>query len=374
MNEALALITLAGSALSRGQQQALRRPDLVPRVRAAISARLASVQPMLKQPSVANYLKQQKEFLADQDRPGFDESLGIATGYGLTHDEVLAYLHANILADISATAPAERDGCTSWAHCLGAGGALVVKNRDYRGEHGILQQVFLHCDPAAGARAQLCVGSLGSPGAFSSGMNAAGLAVVDTQIGTRDHGVGWLRYFLMTALLRECADVDEALAFIAAVPHAGGGSLVLGDACGTTACVELGHAQAPVITRSMTSVARTNHYLDARMASHMLSPTDDLSDSSPLRLAQVQSWLAQQRGDMDLAKAQALMSSHQDQGSICLHAPASSQTQSRTLSSVAYDTHAQTLHISNGNPCNSVWARFALRELALATEAMNGHE
>lgn len=364
MTEALALITLTGSALARGQQQALSRPTLVPRVRAAVLGRLASVQHMLDLPRMKTFLKQQKEFLAAQDQSGFDESLGIATGYGLTHDEVLAYLHANILADMPATRPAERDGCTSWAHCLGAGGALVVKNRDYRGEHGILQQVFLHCDPAGGGRTMVCVGSLGSPGAFSSGMNAAGLAVVDTQIGTSDHGVGWLRYFLMTALLRQCADVDEALAFVASVPHAGGGSLVLGDACGTTACVELGHAQAPVMIRSMASVARTNHYLDPQMAAQMVLPCDDLSDSSPLRLSQVQSYLGQHGSTMSVSKAQALMSSHQDRGSICLHANADSQTQARTLSCVVYETASQTLHISNGNPCNSTWARFCLRELA----------
>ncbi|MDO8318233.1 C45 family peptidase [Rhodoferax sp.] len=366
MTEPLNLIRLVGPALARGQQQALARPALVPRVRAAILERLASLQAILDLPHIKTYLTQQKEFLVVQDRPGFDESLGLATGFGLTHDEVLAYLHANILQDMSASNPVERDGCTSWAHILKAGGALVVKNRDYRGEHGALQQVFLHCDPSAGARTLLCVGSLGSPGAFSSGMNSAGLAVVDTQIGTRDHGVGWLRYFLMTALLRECADVDAALAFIAAVPHAGGGSLVLGDACGTTACVELGHAQAPVITRSMTSAARTNHYLDPQMAARMVSPCDDLSDSSPLRLAQVRSYLAQYGNTMDVAKAQALMASHQAGASICLHADAGSQTQARTLSSVVYETASQTLHISNGNPCNSPWTRFALPKLAAA--------
>lgn len=369
MNEALALITLTGSALTRGQQQALSRPALVPRVRAAVLGRLASVQHMLDLPRIKTFLQQQKEFLAAQDPSGFDESLGLATGFGLSHDEVLAYLHANIVQDMSTSSPVERDGCTAWAQCLAIDGSLVVKNRDYRGEHGVLQQLFLHCDPAAGARTLLCVGSLGSPGAFSSGINSVGLAVVDTQIGTRDHGVGWLRYFLMTALLRECADVDAALAFIAAVPHAGGGSLVLGDACGTTACVELGHAQAPVLVRSMASVARTNHYLDPGMAAQMVLPCDDLSDSSPLRLSQVQSYLGQHGSTMNVSMAQTLMSSHQDRGSICLHADADSQTQARTLSSVVYETASQTLHISNGNPCNSTWARFCLRELAAARTA-----
>jgi hypothetical protein len=39
----------------------------------------------------------------------------------------------------------------------------------------------------------------------------ARLAVADTQVGTFDHGEGWLRSFLMTRLLRECATVAEAV-------------------------------------------------------------------------------------------------------------------------------------------------------------------
>jgi len=370
MLEPLTLIRLVGPALARGQQQALARPDLVPRVRAAILGRLASVQATLHSPRMAIYLKEQKEFLAAEDRLGFEESLGLATGFNLTHDEVLAYLHANILQDLPTSTAVEGDGCTSWAHSLGAQGCLVVKNRDYRGEHGVLQQVFLHSDPAAGARTLLCVGSLGSPGAFSSGMNSAGLALVDTQIGTRDHGVGWLRYFLMTALLRECANVEDALAFIAAVPHAGGGSLVMGDAGGASACVELGHAVPPVIVRSMAAVAHTNHYLDAQMATQMILPCNDLDDSSPRRLLQVQNFLAQHSSNMDVPKAKGLMASHQAGASICLHAEVGSQTLSRTLSSVVYDTASQTLHFSSGNPCNSVWIRFSLPELATVTDVV----
>ena len=45
----------------------------------------------------------------------------------------------------------------------------------------------------------------------------------------------------MTRLLRRCASVGEALAEIAALPHAGGGTMVLADAAGSHAAVELGH-------------------------------------------------------------------------------------------------------------------------------------
>ena len=96
-----------------------------------------------------------------------------------------------------------------------------------------LQRVFLHLDPARPDEDMFCVGTLGSPGAFSSGINAGGLALADTHVGTSAHGVGLLRYFLMTRLLRPVQG-RRGLAEIATLPHAGGGTMVLADATGTT--------------------------------------------------------------------------------------------------------------------------------------------
>jgi isopenicillin-N N-acyltransferase like protein len=111
----------------------------------------------------------------------------------------------------------------------------------------------------------MCLGSLGSPGAYSSGMNAAGLALADTQIGAEPTAVGWLRYFLMTRLLATCAD------------GRGGAGPDLRDApcrrriaghgrChGATAAVELGADQVVAATRGALSW-RTNHFLSAELA------------------------------------------------------------------------------------------------------------
>jgi predicted choloylglycine hydrolase len=309
---------------------------------------------------VAAYLHAQRGFLQTQDRAGFDESCGIAQGYGLVHDDLLVYLHANIVADLDASldppGPPETDGCTAWAYAAGAA-ALVVKNRDYRGEHGALQQVFLHRDPAWQTRSLLCVGSLGSPGAFSSGMNSDGLAVADTQIGTRDHGVGWLRYFLMTALLRECRDVAQALAFIRAVPHAGGGALVLGDRHGQVAAVALGHHTPPHVTQSTQWVAQTNHCTDGALARHEQLPQGDPTDCTFTRLQQVQAALSQAGARMELAQARSLMSSHRAHGGICRHAQGES---ARTLSCAVYDTRDASLHMSHGNPCDAPWKSYTL--------------
>lgn len=357
MSESHEIVDLRGSALERGRQQAARRPALVLRVRAAVHGRLEGLAAALARPQAASFLHAQKAFLLAHDRAGFDETLGIAEGYGIAHDDLIAYLHGNVLSDMTAAASAATDGCTAWAYANAGGGAWLVKNRDYRGEHGALQHVFRHSDPDWGARVLLCVGSLGSPGAFSSGINSDGLAVADTQIGTRDHGIGWLRYFLMTALLRECSTVADALAFIAAVPHAGGGTLVLADASGALAAAELGHRQPPHIERAPGWLARTNHPLAPRLAADALAPTDDLGDSSAARLERVRSVLADAGRQMNLAEAMSLMAGHGEAGAICRHARGGS---SRTLSCAMYDTAARSLRISHGNPCEAEWSRYDL--------------
>ena len=56
------------------------------------------------------------------------------------------------------------------------------------------------------------LGMLLAIGALAGGINTDGLAVVDTQVATTSHGVGWLRSFLTTHLLRECTTVAEAVA------------------------------------------------------------------------------------------------------------------------------------------------------------------
>lgn len=358
MTDSVPWMRLQGTAFARGQQQAARQPGLAPQVRQAVNDRLASLAHALARPATQAWLRAQAELLQTQDPQGFEESTGIAEGFGIAHDALLTYLHGNIVADFAVPQP-EADGCTAWAQALGqpGDGARVVKNRDYRGEHGRLQHVFLHNDPAWGGRRLLCLGSLGSPGAFSSGMNSDGLVVVDTQISTRDHGRGWLRYFLMTALLRECADVPAALAFIESVPHAGGGSLVLGDHQGRIASVELGHRQLPAIVRGKGWVAHTNHYLDSAHVPSFISIGDDLADSSTGRLALIEGALAAQPCALSTEQTQALMSRHEGMHGVCRHPVAG---RAGTLSCVIYDTYRRELTVSHGPPCEGLWSRFGL--------------
>lgn len=346
---------LAGSAYERGRAQAAGAADLVPAVRGAIDGRLEVAAAQLRQPAIMRFLARQADLLEEIDPEGARELAGVADGFGRPVEAVLAYLHMSLLADLA------EDGCTSWS--WGAGGAmgpLVVKNRDYRGEHVRLQRVFLHRDPDRPGEALLCVGSLGSPGAFSSGMNAHGLALVDTHVSTRDHGPGLLRYFLMTRLLWQCRSVEEALRMIAGLRHAGGGCLVLGDRSGACAAVELGH-RASAVEASERYVLRTNHFVSAACGPSWLKPGDERAVSSTKgRHARLQGWLGQRRTAPSFEEVVAIMGSHPEHGreALCRHGE---YGDSQTISCSVFAPAEGRLYFSAGKPCTGPWHSFECR-------------
>lgn len=246
---------LAGSPAARGRGQAAACPGAVPAVRAAVRRRLEAGRELLARPAIRRHLGRQWDFALRHDAEGIAELGGVAGGFGLDPRALFDYLHLGQLTGVP-DAPGPDDGCTAWAAARPALGALVVKNRDFRGEHQGLQRVFLHRDPAWGGRRMRCVGSLGSPGAYSSGVNSDGFTLADTRVVTTDQGTGLLRYFMMTRLLARCARVEEALDALRGMRRAGGGCLVMADATGATAAVEIGH-RALEVERGAGRVART---------------------------------------------------------------------------------------------------------------------
>jgi isopenicillin-N N-acyltransferase-like protein len=327
------LVPLSGDARARGLGQARACPDQAAAVRASIRGRLADAP--ARAPAIERFLAAQWDATRRLVPEAIAEIEGIAEGFGLAREEVFDVLHLSCLADLAA-APADADGCSAFASA-----GIVAKNRDFRPEHAGLQRVFAHADPAWGGRSVLCLGSLGAPGAWSSGMNSDGLALADTQIATADHGPGVLRYFLMNRLLASCATVEEALGMIAALPHAGGGSLVLGDRTGAAAWVELRHGRVDV-ARGAT-VAHTNHYRAAP------EPLPAVAHSGP-RLALLEAALAE-----DPARdPRALLATHAPVA-LCRHAP----DPSPTLAGAVWDCRGLTALIADGPPCGTAWTRFS---------------
>jgi len=329
------VILLHGDPFARGVGQARACPEAAEDVRRVVRSGLAEAP--LDSPASRTFLASQRDWMHRNAPEAMAEIAGIAEGFGLGADEVFAHLHLNILADFAA-APAEAGGCSAFARH-----GLVAKNRDVRSEQARLQRLFVHRDPSWGGRSLLCLGSLGAPGAYSSGMNSEGLAVADTQIPTLDHGPGMLRYVLMTRLLTTCARVAEALHVIRALAHAGGGSLVLADASGAAAAVELRHHRVDV--EQAPWVARTNHYL--LTAGDPLPPVTH----SAARLAVLREAVAAGRPPEDIL-------AHQGPGEpLCR--PATDP--SPTISGAIWDTGRLAGRIAFGPPASAPWrnVRFA---------------
>lgn len=353
-------VELNGSPFERGRQQAELFPSLVGRVQAAIKRRLQESASTLSRPSVRNYLHALRLWAEDNDVESMEEILGISEGFGLEASQVFDYLCLSLADDLdpdSVGVEITAEECTAWAVSHPTFGAIVAKNRDYHSEHRALQHVFHHRDPHWAGREVLCVGSLGSPGNFSSGFNSYGLAVADTASHTMSHGIGRHRYFLLTGLLVRCSTVAEALDDIASVPHAGGGLLVLGDATGTVATVELGHQAVTVEIRRSGWVGRTNHFTTELMSPFTRPSSESLARNSEARLVTLRDLTQDVGGVLGPTEVAQVLSDHGNAGgaALCRHG---GEHLGETISAHIYATRLNEMWFADGNPCNAPWKRF----------------
>jgi predicted choloylglycine hydrolase len=351
------VIDLAGSATERAQAQvAAAGEERAAAVREAMRGRLREAAALLERTDAQEYLRQMRALLAARDPAAHLETAGLAAGYGLSYAELFAALHLAVVADHCAMHAARGEGCTAWAAMAAQDGAILAKNRDYGGRWPLPPAVFRMSDPAWGSRTILCVGSYGAPGAYSSGINDDGLALADTQIGSLDHGVGLLRYFVMNDLLVHCADVDSALARVRAIAHCGGGSLVLCDRNGAMAAIELGHSTLAVDRGNGRWVARTNHFVADRLRDRTADDAPSVRGSHA-RLETATRWLDGTVPDETAARVG--MAGHDGPAGtgLCRHGDA---PEARTLSCAIYRPDARTLILADGPPCVAPWVRHPL--------------
>lgn len=352
-------VLLSGSPYERGLGQAAKAGVSDEQIRSAVLDRIdqASAAGLLDIDGL-RYVEAQRAFLLTEDPDTMAELTGIADGFGLSEDDLFVHQHITILRDLKTRGRIDTDGCSTWAVGDSEDGPLVVKNRDFSGTHLGVQRVFLHEGPDIETGQMICVGSAGSPGAYSSGINAAGLALVDNHVGTRHHGIGWLRYFAMTRILATCRTVEEAVAFIAARRHAGGGNLVLADRSGATAAIEFG-TDTFGIERGAASW-RTNHFVTAKMAGcNLLEDGDRIDENSSVRFDFLSRTVPNRR--WNVSAAAALMASHAEDGPgvgpLCQHAVSDD---SQTISTVIYRCDKASLHFLEGNPCSGQWQLFEM--------------
>lgn len=348
-------LVVRGDARSRG----LAFARLGEAHRGAVQARVASAVTLVEQTGSADWVALQRQAQRDllPEIAAFVD--GMAEGYGVPADALFAAHLRYAIEDRRDAPPIPEEGCSVFAVTRADGTTLLAKNRDnpvgMRGMHALLRQ----SDPAWGGRTILCVGSFGSMPSASSGMNSDGLCLVDTAVRTNDLGIGALRYDLMEALLIRCGDVAEALAMIERVPHVGGGNLLLSDAGGAIAAVEIGHRRLAVTRPDGAGwMARTNHVLDATLAAWLREqPGSPPREHSESRLARIRARLAA-ASDWEVGDCAALLSEHAEQtggAPICRH-----DADTATMSGAIYDPAARVLHLSAAQPCLGPWRRATL--------------
>jgi isopenicillin-N N-acyltransferase-like protein len=343
--------TLRGTPADRGRGQAAL-PGIDPAdVRAVIETRFEAARPVIETGPARYYLARQMDFARRHAEPEMAEFDGVAAGFGVDPDRLFALLNLSILAGAY-----ETDGCTAWARPLSGGGAVLVKNRDLSGPHRNFQALFLHDDPGAPGGAILNVGTIGAPGVYSSGINAAGLALADTAIAAPVHRVGWLRYLLMTRILATCRSVAEACDLVGSVRHAGGGSLILADATGSVAAVEL-LADRPRIDPSPPAF-RTNHFRAEPIEATAARISAEALASTTGRHANLERRLAAGLGTSGIGPIAAAMADH-GPGGFCRHGEGDG---AHTVSTAIYSTGDLKLRFARGNPCESAWEETTIGE------------
>jgi len=351
-------VPLTGDALSRGRGQSSAEAEQRVAVVRAIVRRIEAAGDAVL--GAADFLSAQWDFMDTRAPDQLAQVRGIAEGYGIAAHDLFAYLHLGLIEDAEGTYLGEEDGCSVVACRAASTGPVLAKNRDYRGEHRALQRVFLESDPAWNGRQILSVGSLGSPGAFSSGMNSDGLALADTRIGWRRPGVGWLRYLLMNEILIRAATVAEALAFIESQPHAGGGALVLMDAAGHAAAVELGAGSVHVMQAPDAGIGHTNHFLDPDLwTGQTRGANDPNASNSRGRLAVIENWIEDSKSERPvLEDVAALLAFHdgEDRPALCRHGAGGG---AETISTSIFACASRRLYSCPGNPCTDDWRLYA---------------
>ncbi len=288
---------------------------------------------------------------------------GIAAALELDWDGYLSYVISPYIA-VRLSWPRQRtvwdDGCTTWAAStpIAVGPLVMAKNRDHHPEQRPLQ-CLARVAPARGQR-YLCVTTAGAPGVASSGINEVGLAVADTYVASTDVGPGIGRYSLMATLLERCSTVDEAIRQMRSQPHFGNGTVIVGDAQGDKAVLEIAHTAQAVVRSDDGCIVSTNHFTAATTRRFSLcgDPRGSKADTVARR-ARVERQLHEARGSVDIAWAQALMAEHgETANAICRHVDA--DPDEITISTAVFEPRARMLHFADGRPCEVRFSSLAV--------------
>lgn len=241
-----------------------------------------------------------------------DEVVGVAEGAGLTLEEAyLLQLRAEA-ATPTTDAPAPLlagpddgpDECTSFValpDLTADGQPLVGHNADlphFYQEVGVVLEIVPDDGPS--------VVMLTPAGQVSYiGMNQHGLGVFANYLTCDGWRVGLPRYFLSRVALTQ-PTVDAAIAAVRAIPRASSRNLVMVDAQGGAADLEMTPTRDARIEPTEGLVAHSNHYTAPDLLPEERTG-DEYVRNSKLRLQQIRALAIERRGRLDVETAQEVL-------------------------------------------------------------------
>lgn len=192
-----------------------------------------------------------------------------------------------------------------------------------------------------------------SPGLISYvGLNEAGLAVHGNLLLSPGWRPGFPRY-LITRLMLEQATVDAALEAGLRPPRASSRNLILGDANGAIANVELTVDDARVLRSDRGELVHTNHYIAADFCH--ISETSTPPATSVSRYDRMTQLIGASDRRLSVEDLQEFFRDHEGYpGSICAHEREGAT--SKTVASLISEPAEGRLHAAFGSPCQHDYA------------------
>ncbi|MBN1318667.1 MAG: hypothetical protein JXA42_24515 [Anaerolineales bacterium] len=348
-------LIVQGDPYFMGWQHGCQVREMRPSIVEAITSRLEQFDQDSANSGSETIYRETVQLLQERD-PAFLEMIrGQSEALELGSDMLLRYNLVGFLDDCIKNCPVE--GCTTWAATGTAavdGRPLLVKNRDCLPELLSLQ-VVIHATPKTGYR-YISVGTAGSTGVQSSGMNQVGLTVADTYVRSTDQGPGLPDSSLMMHILESQDSVASAVDYLRSVPHLGRNNLILADAQGYLAVFEIGHRKQGLYECRDGFLVNTNHFISSELKNCFVDDSNPRKrGNSKYRYRKITSELNSAWGQIDVPFAQKLMMIHGDQvPSICRHPMEAAD--SATISTAIFLPAQLEMHFAHGAPCMGTYA------------------
>ena len=337
LDQRLPLIEVAGTAYDMGYQHGAQAAGLISRYLLWIEKLAGRSREKLCQQAVA-FLPALKSL-----SPALvSEIEGLAHGAGLSFEEALL---CQVRGEVGQTS---EGGCTAFALTGSAtanGRPMAGQNQDLEPEYAELT-ILLRVKPNDGRPGALMFTFAGQLG--YTGMNEYGLAHFHNSLYNFRRRPGLPRQ-LLKRLLLEKRTVEKCLDFLEGQPLSSAGNLLLVDAGGRLADVELRpEGNALWEDEHPDFVAHANHYLTPRFAAYENNTIPD----SPPRLARLRALVTENWGRVTVETLKTILADHDgDPGGICRHGA----TGWHSISGYIAEPAERLLHVRRGHGCLGSW-------------------